>query len=86
MSVPSAYRTAFDSQEGPEFVPLVKPQPTAAPGRIEVIEFFWYGCPHCNSLEPMVEACEKRPPKDVVLRREHVVWGRGSPRCTRDCS
>ena len=53
---------------------LNPPQPVETPGKIEVIEFFWYGCPHCNKLEPAVEAWEKRLPKDVVLRREHVVW------------
>jgi thiol:disulfide interchange protein DsbA len=60
--------------DGPEFTQLAKPQPTEAPGKIEVIEFFWYGCPHCNSLEPRVEAWETRLPKDVVFRREHVIW------------
>lgn len=39
--------------DGPEFIQLAKPQPTDTPGKIEVIEFFWYGCPHCNSLEPI---------------------------------
>ena len=61
--------------DGPEFTRLATQQPTETPGKIEVIEFFWYGCPHCNKLEPMVEAWEKRLPKDVVLRREHVIWG-----------
>ena len=61
--------------DGPEFTRLEKPQPTEVPGKIEVIEFFWYGCPHCNKLEPAVEAWEKKLPKDVVLRREHVIWG-----------
>lgn len=60
--------------DGPEFSPLEKPQPTETPGKIEVIEFFWYGCPHCNQLEPLLNAWEKRLPKDVVLRREHVIW------------
>jgi thiol:disulfide interchange protein DsbA len=41
---------------------------------VEVIEFFWYGCPHCAKVDPMVEAWEKRLPPDVVFRREHIVW------------
>ena len=53
---------------------LPKPQPVETPGKIEVIEFFWYGCPHCNSLEPSVEAWEKQLAKDVAFRREHIVW------------
>ena len=45
------------------------PQPTEAPGKVEVIEFFWYGCPHCYSLEPAVNNFVKAAPKDVVFRR-----------------
>jgi protein dithiol oxidoreductase (disulfide-forming) len=60
--------------EGEEFSRLPKPQPVDATGKIEVIEFFWYGCPHCSALEPSVEAWEKQLPKDVAFRREHVVW------------
>ncbi|HUP96421.1 MAG TPA: thiol:disulfide interchange protein DsbA/DsbL [Usitatibacter sp.] len=54
-------------------------QPTEAPGKIEVIEFFWYGCPHCYSLEPSVNGFLKNVPKDVVFRRIPAVpsdaWG-----------
>ncbi|MDO4904066.1 MAG: thiol:disulfide interchange protein DsbA/DsbL [Lautropia sp.] len=47
--------------------------PTEAPaGKIEVVEFFWYGCPHCYSFEPVIEAWSKTLPEDVVLRRVHV--------------
>ena len=60
--------------QGEEFTRLPKPQPVDTPGKIEVIEFFWYGCPHCNALEPAVEAWEKQLPKDVAFRREHVIW------------
>ena len=59
---------------GEDFTRLASPQPTDAPGKIEVIEFFWYGCPHCSKLEPAVEGWEKRLAKDVVFRREHVIW------------
>jgi thiol:disulfide interchange protein DsbA len=60
--------------QGEEVVRLPKPQPVDTTGKIEVIEFFWYGCPHCSALEPAVEAWEKQLPKDVVFRREHVIW------------
>jgi thiol:disulfide interchange protein DsbA len=64
---------------GEDFTKLEKPQPVAVPGKIEVIEFFWYGCPHCNDLEPAVEAWEGSLAKDVAFRREHVIWsGRGA--------
>ena len=60
--------------EREEVTRLSKPLPVDTPGKIEVIEFFWYGCPHCNSLESSVDAWEKQLPKDVAFRKEHVVW------------
>jgi thiol:disulfide interchange protein DsbA len=56
---------------------LVKPaQATEVPeGKIEVIEFFWYGCPHCYSLEPIINDWVRRLPDDVVFRRVHVPFG-----------
>ena len=45
------------------------PQPTETNGKIEVIEFFWYGCPHCYHLEPLVNAWLKTKPEDVVFKR-----------------
>lgn len=65
---------AAPAHDHPEFIRLKTVQPTENPGKVEVIEFFWYGCPHCDKLEPAVEAWEKRLPKDVVFRREHVIW------------
>ncbi|WP_269532883.1 thiol:disulfide interchange protein DsbA/DsbL [Chitinimonas sp. BJYL2] len=59
---------------GEPYSRLASPQATATPGKIEVIEFFWYGCGHCNQLEPYVEAWEKTLPADVVFRREHALW------------
>ena len=48
---------------------LTPPQATDGSGQIEVIEFFWYGCPHCYSIEPAVNAWLKSAPKDVVFKR-----------------
>ena len=62
-------------QEGADFLVLDKPAPTdAAAGKIEVVEFFWYSCPHCNNFEPQLEAWAKKIPKDVVLRRAPVAF------------
>ena len=62
-------------QAGQDFRPLAKPAPVEAPaGRIEVVEFFWYSCPHCNAFEPQLESWSKRLPKDVVLRRVPVAF------------
>ena len=53
---------------------LIAPQPTATGDRIEVIEFFWYGCPHCNNLQAPLEGWLKRKPADVELRRVPAVF------------
>ena len=60
--------------EGQQDVRLARPQPVATPGKIEVIEFFWYGCPHCYEFEPMLEAWVKKLPPDVALRRVPVAF------------
>jgi protein dithiol oxidoreductase (disulfide-forming) len=59
--------------EGKDYVRLAQPQPVPA-GKIEVIEFFWYGCPHCNAFEPMLEAWTKKLPPDVSFRRVPVAF------------
>lgn len=46
----------------------------APPGKVEVIEFFWYACPHCNSFEPQLENWARKLPADVVLRRVPVAF------------
>jgi thiol:disulfide interchange protein DsbA len=52
----------------------IPPQPVSTGERIEVIEFFWYGCPHCNNLQPALEGWLKRKPADVELRRIPAVF------------
>lgn len=72
--LPSITMAATDhSADGP-FSKLDQAHPTDAPGKIEVLEFLWYGCPHCAKVEPYVEAWKKALPADVVFRREHIVW------------
>lgn len=48
---------------------LIAPQPVVTGDQIEVIDFFWYGCPHCNNQQPALEGWIKRKPADVTLRR-----------------
>jgi len=56
--------------EGVNYVAVTPAQQTdVKPGQIEVIEFYWYGCPHCFALEPYVEAWEKTKPANVVFKR-----------------
>jgi len=57
--------------EGTNYVRLQQPAPAAA-GKVEVVEFFWYECPHCNAFEPALEAWAKKLPADAVLRRVPV--------------
>ncbi|SMC27538.1 thiol:disulfide interchange protein DsbA [Andreprevotia lacus DSM 23236] len=61
-------------REGTDYTKLTAPQPVAQAGKLEVIEFFWYGCPHCFRLEPAVEEWAAKLPKDVNFRRVHVYW------------
>jgi thiol:disulfide interchange protein DsbA len=63
--------TSAGAQNGPQFTELNPPQPTVGEegNKIEVVEFFWYGCPHCYSIEPLVEKWEKTLPPDVAFRR-----------------
>ena len=58
---------------GTDYQVLDPRAPVEAPaGKIEVVEFFWYNCPHCNAFEPTLEAWIKRVPKDVHVRRVPV--------------
>jgi len=65
-------------QEGVNYTRLVPAQPTSvAPGQVEVIEFFWYACPHCNAIDPLVEAWRKTKAPYISFSREHVMWQEG---------
>lgn len=57
-----------------DYTVLANPQPSAAKGKVEVIEFFSYTCIHCYHLEPFLASWEKRLPADVSFRREQIVW------------
>ena len=61
---------------GTNYVPLVPAQPTSVgPGKVEVVEVFWYGCGHCYALEPFVASWLKNKPEYVELVRLPVMWG-----------
>ncbi len=55
--------------EGVNYIELKPPQAVESSGKVEVLEFFWYRCPHCYALEPDLEAWAKRLPRDVQLKR-----------------
>lgn len=61
--------------EGTHFTRLSQPVPVTVPaGKVEVLEFFSYACPHCYAFEPTLEAWVKRLPADVVFRRVPVAF------------
>ena len=60
--------------EGTHYVRLAQPVAATVNGKIEVIEFFWYGCPHCSAFEPTLDAWQKTLPGDVVFRRIPIAF------------
>ena len=71
----SAQAQASQFKEGKDYKRLEKPvAPEAPAGKVDVIEFFWYSCPHCNVFEPTLDAWVKTAPKDLVIRRVPVAF------------
>jgi|GEM_PF-65133 len=65
-------------QEGVNYTRLVPAQPTSVPaGQVEVLEFFWYACPHCYAIDPLVESWKKSKPAFISFSRVHVTWSEG---------
>jgi len=62
-------------EEGVKYKRIANPQPTSAKDKIEVLELFWYGCPHCYQIEPEVEVWLKSKPDDVEFVRMPAVLG-----------
>ncbi len=61
---------------GRDYLPIVPAQMTDNPAKIEVIEFFSYGCPHCNEFHPTVSKWSASLPADVTFKRVPVSFGR----------
>lgn len=59
---------------GKDYKILSSPQPTSSGKKVEVLEFFFYGCSHCYHLHPFISAWEKKMPKDVNLEYVPVVF------------
>ncbi len=80
-ATPSASAAAANGtqwQDGVNYNRIVPAQPTDVPsGQVEVLEFFWYACPHCYALEPAVQAWLKSKPAYVTFTRVPVEWNEG---------
>jgi thiol:disulfide interchange protein DsbA len=62
-------------EEGVQYVPI-QPQPPVGEGEeVEVIEFFWYGCPHCRDFEPTIKRWVARQPDNVKFTLVPVMFG-----------
>ncbi|OGA40878.1 MAG: hypothetical protein A3G24_11630 [Betaproteobacteria bacterium RIFCSPLOWO2_12_FULL_62_13] len=59
---------------GKDYRLINPPQPVDNRGKVEVVEFFWYGCPHCSNLQPPLKAWLKRKPADVEFKRLPAVF------------
>lgn len=62
-------------EAGKTYVELSNPVPVAVPGKIEVVELFWYGCPHCYAFEPVINPWVEKLPKDVNFVRVPAMFG-----------
>ena len=71
--VNSTVLQAADYTEGVEYKALT-PQPTDTGDKIEVLEFFWYGCPHCYTFEPYIKAWKKTKPANVEFVRVPAIF------------
>jgi thiol:disulfide interchange protein DsbA len=67
-------RAQGEPTEGREFTRLQPPVPVAVAGKIKVVEFFGYWCPHCNNFEPALDAWARKLPADVNFRRIPVAF------------
>ncbi len=62
-------------QAGKEYVELSSPVPVSKPGKIEVVELFWYGCPHCYQFESTINPWVEQLPEDVNFVRIPALFG-----------
>ena len=75
LSAGSLFRAGLTSGAAPErpYELLAPAQPVATGDQVEVIEFFWYGCPYCFELQPPLEAWLRKKPADTAFRRVPAV-------------
>jgi len=75
LQMPAAWAQFQKPVAGTDYAVLETIAPVEAPaGKIEVVEFFWYNCMHCNAFEPILSEWAKKLPKDVAFRRVPVAF------------
>lgn len=74
----TATGSALAQTQGSDYTLITPAQPTDDPAKIEVLEFFSYGCPHCSDFHPLVSAWSAKLPSDVVFKRVPITFGRGA--------
>ncbi|NBT91769.1 MAG: thiol:disulfide interchange protein DsbA/DsbL [Betaproteobacteria bacterium] len=75
LQMPAAWAQFQKPVAGTDYAVLETIAPMEAPaGKIEVVEFFWYNCMHCNAFEPILSEWAKKLPKDVAFRRVPVAF------------
>lgn len=73
-AAPALVRAQSAPVEGKDYARLAQPIAMPATGKIEVVEFFGYWCPHCHAFEPMLEAWAQKLPASVTFRRIPVAF------------
>lgn len=71
-----ALATPYHYVEGKQYVKLAMPIHTPDPNKIEVTEYFSYGCPHCYEFDPIINAWKATLPKDVMFDRTPAIWNK----------
>lgn len=79
----SAQASLTKPESGKEYHVLSHPQPTDAKGKVEVTEFFFYTCPHCNVLDPYISAWAKKQGSAILFKRIPVDFGQGQAALTK---
>jgi thiol:disulfide interchange protein DsbA len=77
MALASLFGVAAHADDTPaeKYTVLTSPVPVSQPGKIEVVELFWYGCPHCYAFEPTINPWIEKLPEDVHFVRIPAMFG-----------
>ncbi|MBK7416796.1 MAG: thiol:disulfide interchange protein DsbA/DsbL [Dechloromonas sp.] len=70
--------SSFAQTAGKDYTLITPAQPSDDPAKIEVLEFFSYGCPHCSDFHPLISAWSAKLPTDVVFKRVPITFGRAA--------